>query len=49
MGRNGSNKAKVTPRAQMQASSGAIVQAVSKNKYAIGYIGLGYVNKSIKA
>jgi len=43
------NKAKVTPRAQMQASNGAIVQAVSKNKYAIGYIGLGYVNKSIKA
>ncbi len=42
------NKAKVTPRAQMQASSGAIVQAVSKNRYAIGYIGLGYINKSIK-
>ena len=43
------NKAKVTPRAQMQASNGAIVQAVSKNRYAIGYIGLGYINKSIKA
>jgi phosphate transport system substrate-binding protein len=41
------NKAKVTPRAQMQASNGAIVQAVSKNRYAIGYIGLGYINKSI--
>jgi phosphate transport system substrate-binding protein len=40
--------AKVTPKAQMQASNGAIVQAVSKNKYAIGYIGLGYVNKSVK-
>ncbi|MBN1545195.1 MAG: PstS family phosphate ABC transporter substrate-binding protein [Syntrophaceae bacterium] len=40
--------AKVTPKAQMQASNGAIVQAVSKNKYAIGYIGLGYVNKSLK-
>lgn len=40
--------AKVTPRAQMQASSGAIVQAVSKNKYAIGYIGIGYVNKAVK-
>lgn len=39
--------AKVTPRAQMQASSGAIVQAVSKNKYAIGYIGIGYVNKTV--
>jgi phosphate transport system substrate-binding protein len=42
------NKAKVSPRAQMQASNGAIVQAVSKNRYAIGYIGLGYINKSIK-
>jgi phosphate transport system substrate-binding protein len=42
------NKAKVAPTAQLQASNGAIVQAVSKNKYAIGYIGLGYINKSIK-
>jgi phosphate transport system substrate-binding protein len=42
------NKAKVTPRAQMQASNGAIVQAVSKNRYAVGYIGLGYINKSVK-
>lgn len=42
------HKAKVTPKAQMQASNGAIVQTVSKNKYAIGYIGLGYINKAIK-
>ena len=42
------HKAKVAPRAQMQASNGAIVQAVSKNRYAIGYIGLGYVNKAVK-
>ncbi|MBN2515378.1 MAG: phosphate ABC transporter substrate-binding protein [Deltaproteobacteria bacterium] len=42
------NKAKVTPRAQLQASNGAVVQAVSKNKYAIGYIGFGYLNKSVK-
>jgi len=41
--------AKVSPKAQLQASNGAIVQAVSKNKYALGYIGLGYVNKSVKA
>jgi len=41
--------AKVTPRAQMQASSGAIVQVISKNKYAVGYIGIGYLNKSVKA
>ena len=40
--------AKVTPRALMQASNGAIVQAVSKNKYAIGYIGIGYVNNEVK-
>ncbi len=42
------HKAKVAPRAQMQASNGAIVQAVSKNRYAIGYIGLGYINKAVK-
>jgi phosphate transport system substrate-binding protein len=41
-------KARVSPRAQLQASSGAIVQAISKNRYAIGYIGLGYVDKSVK-
>jgi phosphate transport system substrate-binding protein len=40
--------AKVAPEALLQASNGAVVQAVAKNKYAIGYIGLGYVNKSIK-
>jgi phosphate transport system substrate-binding protein len=43
------NNAKVTPKAQMQASSGAVVQAVSKNRYAIAYVGIGYINKSIKA
>lgn len=42
------HKEKVTPRAQLQASNGAIVQAVSKNRYAIGYIGIGYLNKSLK-
>jgi phosphate transport system substrate-binding protein len=40
--------AKVTPKAQLQASNGAIVQAVSKNKYALGYIGFGYLNKTVK-
>jgi len=43
------HKEKVTPRAQLQASSGAIVQAISKNRYAIGYIGIGYLNQSVKA
>jgi phosphate transport system substrate-binding protein len=42
------NGAKVTPRAQLQASNGAVVQAISKNRYAIGYIGLGYLNPSVK-
>jgi len=43
------NNAKVTPKAQLQASSGAVVQAVSKNRYAISYVGIGYLNKSVKA
>jgi phosphate transport system substrate-binding protein len=43
------NNAKVTPRAQLQASSGAVVQAVSKNRYAISYVGIGYLNKSVKS
>lgn len=42
------NKAKVSPRAQLQASNGAMVQTVSKNRYAIGYIGFGYLNESVK-
>lgn len=43
------HKARVTPRAQMQASSGAIVQLVAKNKHAIGYIGMGYLNSAVGA
>lgn len=42
------NGAKVTPKAQLQASSGAVVQTISKNRYAIGYIGLGYLNRSVQ-
>jgi phosphate transport system substrate-binding protein len=41
-------KERVFPGALLQASNGAIVQAVSKNQNAIGYIGLGYVDKSVK-
>ncbi|EFL50054.1 phosphate binding protein [Solidesulfovibrio fructosivorans JJ]] len=41
-------KAHVFPGALMQASNGAVVQAVSKNKNAIGYIGLGYLDASTK-
>ena len=42
-------KERVFPGALLQASNGAIVQAVSKNKNAIGYIGLGYMTDSVKA
>ena len=42
------HNAKVTPRAQLQASNGAIVQTVSRNRYAVGYIGIGYLNPSVK-
>jgi len=41
-------KERVYPGALLQASNGAVVQAVSKNKNAIGYIGIGYVNTSVK-
>ena len=41
-------KQKVSPAALLQASNGAVVQAVSKNKNALGYIGFGYLDKSIK-
>lgn len=43
------NKERVYPGALLQASNGAVVQAVSNNKNAIGYIGLGYLNENIKA
>jgi phosphate transport system substrate-binding protein len=41
-------KERVFPGALMQASNGAVVQAVSKNKNAIGYVGLGYLDASTK-
>ncbi len=40
---------RVTPRAQMLASNGAIVQAVQDNRHAIGYIGIGYMTDRLKA
>jgi phosphate transport system substrate-binding protein len=42
------NKQRVFPGALLQASNGAIVQAVANNKNAIGYIGIGYMHKSVK-
>ncbi len=41
-------KGKVTPAALLQASNGAVVQAVSNNPNAIGYIGFGYLDNSVK-
>jgi len=42
-------KERVFAGALLQASSGAVAQAVSKNKHAIAYLGIGYVDKSVKA
>lgn len=39
---------KVAPSALLQASNGAVVQAVSKNRRSIGYIGFGYMTPSLK-
>jgi phosphate transport system substrate-binding protein len=43
------HKERVRPDAQLQASNGAVAQAVSGNKYALGYVGIGYLNKNLKA
>jgi phosphate transport system substrate-binding protein len=40
---------RVTERALVVASNGAMVQTVAQNKLAIGYIGLGYLDDSVKA
>ncbi|WP_027184588.1 PstS family phosphate ABC transporter substrate-binding protein [Desulfovibrio inopinatus] len=39
---------RVFPGALLQASSGAVLQAIGKNKKAIGYDGYGYVNETVK-
>lgn len=41
-------KERVFPGALLQASNGAVAQAVAKNKNAIGYVGFGYLNKDLK-
>ena len=41
-------KTRVTPKAQVASSSGAMLSSVSKKKNAIGYEGMGYVNKTVK-
>lgn len=39
---------KVRPDALLVASNGQAVQTVAQNRYAIGYIGIGYIDKSVK-
>ncbi len=41
-------RGRVRPDAQLQASNGAVAQAVAGNKYAIGYVGIGYLNGQLK-
>lgn len=41
-------KDRVFPGALLQASNGAVAQAVANNKNAVGYIGLGYMNDTVK-
>jgi phosphate transport system substrate-binding protein len=41
-------KDRIYAGALLQASNGAVLQTVSKNKYAIGYLGIGYLDKSVK-
>ena len=41
-------KKRVRPDAQLQASNGAVAQAVAGNKYALGYVGIGYLNPKLK-
>ncbi|OPZ60869.1 MAG: Phosphate-binding protein PstS 1 precursor [Deltaproteobacteria bacterium ADurb.Bin510] len=43
------NKQKVRGDALMSASNGAVAQTVAQTPGAIGYVGLGYVNKKVKA
>jgi phosphate transport system substrate-binding protein len=42
-------KERVYAGALLQASSGAVAQTVAKNKHALGYLGIGYIDKSVKA
>lgn len=41
-------KDRVRPDAQMQPSNGGVAKSVASNKYAIGYVGIGYVNDKVK-
>ncbi|MBN1880403.1 phosphate ABC transporter substrate-binding protein [bacterium] len=39
---------RVFPNALLQASNGAVAQLVAGNQYAIGYVGIGYLNDDLK-
>lgn len=41
-------KERIRPDAQMQSSNGGVGKSVANNKYAIGYVGLGYVSDKLK-
>ncbi|MFH0856046.1 MAG: PstS family phosphate ABC transporter substrate-binding protein [Candidatus Omnitrophota bacterium] len=43
------NKEKVMPGALMQASNQAVAQSIAQTSAAIGYVGLGFMSKDIKA
>ena len=43
------DKKRISPRALVVASNGTMVQTVAGNPAAIGYIGIGYLNDSVKA
>ena len=43
------NKKNYAPSALLMPATGAIVQSVSQTKGAIGYVGLAYIEKSVKA
>jgi len=42
-------KAKVTPYALLQAANAGVLQTVAQSEGAIGYVGIGYLDKRIKA
>lgn len=41
-------KERIFPGALLQASSGAVAQAVAGNRSALGYLGIGYLNANVK-
>lgn len=41
-------KERVFPGALLQASNGAVAQAVAKNTFAVGYVSLSYINDELK-